>query len=84
MKESAGNAITWLQVNNWFPIVTSSVLVAASFFTLQSKLALIDQRVGFVAESQAEMLTLFKSVESRYGELALKVERLETLSSIDD
>lgn len=79
----AKDAITWLQVNNWVPIIVSVVIVASSFFALQTRLALIEQKVEFIAKSQGEMLELFKSVENRYGLLSLDVKELQTVAGVE-
>lgn len=73
--------VSWLEVNNWVPIIVLVVTVSASFFMLQTRLALIEQRVGALADSQKEMIDVFKSVETRYGELSLKVNSLEVVHS---
>ena len=71
------DTITWASVNNIVPLIGSAIMVASSFFMLQTRLSLIEQKVEYIAKSQEEMLTLFKSVEQRYGEMALKVNTLE-------
>lgn len=84
MTKKANSTITWISVNNWIPIITSAVMIALAFGKINTRLALIEQKVESVAEGQQTMIELFKSTEKRYGELALKVERLETLESIDN
>lgn len=69
--------ITWLQINNWVPIITSAVMVALAFGAINTRLSLIEQKVEGIAASQTQMLDLFKSVENRYGVLSLQVKELE-------
>lgn len=74
--------VTWASINNWVPIVASGIMVATSFASLQIRLALIEQKVEFIAQSQQEMLELFKNTEQRYGEISLEVERLKAINGM--
>ena len=76
--------ITWLQVNNWVPIIISIVTLSCTFGAVLTRLALIEQKQDTIAQQQKTMIDLFKNTENRYGELALKVKRLETLRDIDE
>lgn len=78
MKKS-DSAITWVQFHNWVPIITSVVLIASSFFMIQTRLALIEQKVELIAQGQKTMIEIFKDIETRYGQLSLKVERHDVL-----
>ena len=70
--------ITWLTFNNIFPIITSLVIMTLAFAKLQSDIALLNQKVDTVIARQEEILKKYASVETRYGELALKVQTIET------
>ena len=77
------DTVTWIQVNNWVPIIVSVVSVTIAFLNLKNEVALVRQELAHVSKQQSVMIDLFVSVEQRYGELALKVERLETLSNLE-
>ena len=70
--------ITWFQFNNIFPIITSLVIMTLAFAKLQSDIALLNQKVDTVIARQEEILKKYASVETRYGELALIVNKIET------
>ena len=93
MKKDKG-AITWLQANNWFPLMAAMVTMTGVFYGFQLKnqnemseikteIALVKLGLEQVSNNQNEMLSLFKNVESRYGILALDVKELQTLEGID-
>lgn len=70
--------VTWLQINNWVPIVFTAVSLAISYGTLLTRLAVIEERLKVIAQQQTEILAKYSNVESRYGQLAIKVNTLET------
>jgi hypothetical protein len=75
--------VKWSSVNNWVPIIVMVVTVAVTFGATLTRLALIEQKVEYIADSQSEMLDIFKDVEHRYGLLALDVERLKVSHGFD-
>lgn len=75
--------VSWAGVSNWIPIIVSAVTVAMAFGAMNTRLSLIEQKVEQIADQQMVMIELFKSVETRYGAIALKVERLETLAQLN-
>jgi len=80
MKKKANGAVTWMSVNNWIPIVTSAVMIALAFGVINTRLALIEQKIETISKQQTTMIELFKSTEQRYGEIALQVNSLEVKS----
>ena len=72
----------WMSINNWVPIITSTVMIVLAFGGILTKLAVMKEQLTELRSDQTVMIELFKSVEERYGIMALKVERLETLQSI--
>ena len=83
MKRDKDDTITWFQINNWVPLIMSAVAITGSFLMLKNDVSLLRQEVKHIAQQQSTMIELFKDVEQRYGEVALKVERLETLQGIE-
>ncbi len=79
MKDKVNGAITWIQINNWVPIVVSAIAISGSFFVLQRDVALSNLKLTFIENNQMEMIQLLKSQGKDNTNLALKVERLETL-----
>lgn len=51
-----GDTITWATFNNVVPIVASALMIAGSFFALQTRLALIEQQ-------QANMILILEKRE---------------------
>lgn len=70
--------VIWLTFNNIFPIITSLVLMTLAFAALKSDVALLNQKVDMVLARQEEILKKYANVETRYGELALKIQAIET------
>lgn len=70
--------ISWMTFNNIFPVVTSAVLITISFLALQTKVELLNQKVDMVLARQEEILKKYANIETRYGELSLAVNRIET------
>lgn len=77
MKKSQ-DTISWLQVNNWVPIITSLIIVAISYGMLFTRISVLETKMDIVIEQQKQVIAKFHDVETRYGELALKVNSLET------
>ncbi|HEC65919.1 MAG TPA: hypothetical protein ENI23_11550 [bacterium] len=71
--------LDWFEIKNWFSIITSAIMVALAFGMVNTRLALIEQKITLIADQQNEMIMIWKSVETRYGLLALDVKELQTL-----
>ena len=70
--------ITWFTINNIVPIIASAVMIASSFFLLQTRIALLEQKMDTLIANQERMLQKYEGLETRYGNLSLKVNTLET------
>jgi len=81
MKEN--KPITWITFNNIFPIITSLVIMTLAFAKLQLDIALLNQKVDTVLVQQDKLIAKYADVEKRYGELALKVQTIETEHEIN-
>ena len=79
MKTKEKETISWLQINNLIPIITSLVIISLSWASLSSKLALLDQKLDFLVKTQQEYIDSRRNLETRFGELALQVKELEVL-----
>ena len=77
--------VTWFQVNNLVPIITSFVLVALSFAALNTRLTVIESKMDLVLANQEKQERIqagkLYDIEIRYGQLAIKVAQLEAGSS---
>ncbi len=77
--------LTWLQFNNILPIVTSAVMIALSFAALNTRLTVVENKLDTVIASQQELSKVLAAklydIETRYGNLTLKVQALETMHS---
>lgn len=71
--------ITWWQVNNIVPIVVTFVGMAFSFAMWTSRISVLETKMDLVLEQQKQILAKYSGVETRYGELSLKVKELETI-----
>ena len=79
MVKKSQDTITWFQFNNIFPIITSLIIVALSYGMLFTRISVLETKMDIVIEQQKQVLAKFHDIEIRYGELALKTERLETI-----
>jgi len=86
---SSTDPITWFTINNVVPLVASAVMIASSFFLLQTQVKLLAQKQDIDSKQQNEKMDIliaqqqrilekYESIESRYGTLSLKVNTLET------
>ena len=69
--------ITWLQFNNIFHIVVTFISLTISYGVLMTRVSVLETKMDIVIEQQKQVLAKFHDVETRYGELALKVNSLE-------
>jgi hypothetical protein len=76
------NTISWFQFNNIFPIVISFVGIAFSFAAWTSRVSVLETKMDIVIQQQKEILAKYSGVETRYGELSLKVQELQTKVSL--
>ncbi len=74
------------EISFWLPLfgsfLTIMATVMATFFNLSGRVDLINQKLDTVAEQQKEILTRYSGIETRYGILALQVQKLETTVGI--
>jgi len=63
-------------------IIASIFAFATLYFGLSTQIQLLTQKVDIMNKNQEIILQKFISVETRYGELSLKIARLETLQNI--
>ena len=66
------------EISFWVPIITSVVVVAASWFNLSLNVALLTQKVDNLVTQNEALIKKYSDVEGRYGTLSLQVQRLET------
>lgn len=72
-------AITWFQINNWIPIVVSALAVAGVMANFDKRLSLVEEKVDRILSMQEQINQKYSSVEDRYGNMALRLNTLETL-----
>lgn len=60
--------LTWWQVNNLVPIISSAVLIALSFSALMTRVAVLENKVDSVLVSQEKMFDKYSGVEQKYGD----------------
>lgn len=71
------NPVTWWQVNNIIPIVVSVVAMTVTYGVLMARVAVLENKVDTLIAQNTSILNKFVSVENRYGELAIKVAKIE-------
>jgi len=82
MKNKTNNTFDLFLYHNIVPLVTSAVIIAISWASLRGDLALLNQKVDFLVQSQKELLESKRGLETRFGELSLDVKELQTLLNI--
>jgi len=78
MTKKPNGAITWLQINNLIPVITSAIIITLSWASLSVQIELLNQKVDSLISNQKQLVQSRKDLENRYGELSLKVKGLET------
>ena len=82
MTKQIQSPITWLQVNNLIPVITSVILIAISWANLSSRVELLNQKMDLILANQNqvinELTSSYKSLETRYGQHALEIKELQT------
>lgn len=48
--------LSWFQINNWVPIITSAVIIALSWGALNSKVDLINQKLDTYIANQDKII----------------------------
>jgi len=56
MTKHIENALSWVQINNWVPIITSAVLIALSWAALNTQIQLLNQGQQQIIATQKEMI----------------------------
>ena len=79
------NLPTWRidNIYGFFILIIVSVFSFATlYFGLSTQIQLLAQKLETINKNQEIILQKFVSVETRYGELTLKIQNLETLQGI--
>ena len=82
MKKQSNDLFEVFLYNNAIPLITSAVIIALSWASLGSQIALLNQKVDYLVQSQKELLESRRGIETRYGQLSLDVKELQTLLNI--
>ena len=72
--------VTWWQVNNIVPIIITLIGMTISFSALITRVAVLENKIDTLIAQNEQILIKYSGVETRYGELSLKVQALETKS----
>jgi len=78
MTKHIDNALSWVQVNNWVPIVTSAVLIALSWASLNTQIQLLNQGQQQIILTQKETNDTLKSYINDLNAVHGRLVRLET------
>jgi len=82
MKNKTNNTFDLFLYHNIVPLVTSAVIIAISWANLGGQIALLNQKVDYLVQSQKELLESKRGLETRFGELSLDVKELQTVLNI--
>ena len=78
-KTNQTDSITWFQFNNIFPIIVTFIGLSLSFVAWTTRVSVLETKMDIVIQQQKEILAKYSGVETRYGELSLKVQELQTI-----
>jgi hypothetical protein len=81
MKQCNDN-LTWFQINNWIPLITTIVLVCGSFMLLRSDVSLLNEKVSVLLKGQETLIAKYEGVQKRLGACELSINTLETKMGI--
>lgn len=81
MSDIHNEIITKPELNFWIPIITTALLVAASWFNLSIRVELLAQKTDLLIEQNKTLIAKYGDVERRYGEMSTKVTTLQAQHS---
>lgn len=70
------------EITFWLPIITSSILIAGSFFAVSGRIDLLNLRVEQLISQNQIILQKYTNLEDRYGILSLEVTRMNTIHNL--
>ena len=79
MTKHIDNALSWIQINNWVPIITSAVLIALSWAALNTQIQLLNQGQEQIIATQKEMLNNQREYINDLNAIHGRLVKLETL-----
>jgi len=82
MTKKVNDALSWIQINNWIPIITSAILIALSWSSLNTQIALLNQRQEEMVSIQKEMLANQKLYLQDLNAIHGRLVKLETLNEL--
>lgn len=71
------NSVTWWEVKTFVPIITSAIIIALSYAALGTKVTVLETKMDTMIEQNKQILATYSGVETRYGQMAVKVAQLE-------
>lgn len=78
MSKKIESTLTWIQINNWVPIITSAILIALSWASLNTQIALLNQKQEQMVAIQKEMLENQKLYLKDLNAIHGRMVRVET------
>lgn len=69
--------VTWLQINNWIPIVVMVVMLVSTYGLLLQRVTIIETKLDSNLENQRSILKNMIDMQSQYNQLSIKVNTLE-------
>ena len=79
MKKEINGTITWLQINNWVPIITSAIFIALSWAALNTQIQLLAQKQQDILVNQRQMLENQQLYLDDLNTLHGRIVKLETI-----
>jgi hypothetical protein len=74
----SNDALTWLQVHNFLPIITGVIAIVAAFNLLQNRVELQNQKIDYLAGKADQCLIRQGDLESKLNNQALDIKELQT------
>lgn len=74
----ANQALTWLQVNNWVPIISAAIMLTVSFGALSTQIALLNQKMDNLVETQKTMIVKYDSLLAEINSMEQRMSKVET------
>lgn len=78
MTKEQEKTVTWFQVNNIVAITVSALMIAGTFFAMQTSVALLNQKLDFLISTQITKDAEMNELQSDVSKNTLDIRELKT------
>lgn len=78
MTKEQEKTVTWFQVNNIVAITVSTLMIAGTFFAMQTSVALLNQKLDFLISTQTTKDAEMNELRSDVSKNTLDIRELKT------